>query len=236
MKYTNNYFKTTAILLFALNENAQSVSKPIACQKKQKVLLWKNMNERVLKTIQKTKLPYFISDETNQIGNTFGQKISFAIQKVIYKGFDNVIVIGNDCIELQSKYLLEASNKLKTNDVIFGPDFNGGAYLIGVSKSSFDIEKFAAISWQTCTVFNELKELYCNHNTAFLPGLNDCNSTPDFKKVIHRLSYSNPFRHLIFSLLQDKFFIHHCETTFVSYEKYFFNFNKGSPFSVQILV
>lgn len=231
MKYTNNCFKTTAILLFAQSENAESVSKPIACQKKQNVLLWKKMNERVLKTIQKTNLPYFISDETSQIGNSFGKKISFAIQKVIYEGFDNVIVIGNDCIELQSKHLLEASNKLKTNDVIFGPDFNGGAYLIGVSKSNFDIENFAAISWQTCTVFNELKELYCNHNTAFLPSLNDCNSTSDIKKAVHNLSFLDDFKNLILSLLQNIKVPNPFETAFISYEFSILNFNKGSPFS-----
>ncbi len=231
MTFTKDCFKTTAILLFTQSENAESVSKPIAYKKEQNLLLWKKMNERVLKTIQKTNLPYFISDETSQIGNSFGKKITHSIQELFNKGFEKVIVIGNDCIELQAQHLLDASHKLNTNDNVLGADFNGGAYLIGVSKSSFDIENFAAISWQTCTVFNELKELYCNHNTAILPSLNDSNSTSDIKKAVHNLSFLDDFKNLILSLLQNIKVQNPFETAFISYEFSILNFNKGSPFS-----
>lgn len=231
MKCIKDYSTTTAILLFAQGEKAESVSKPIACQKKQNVLLWKKMNDRVLKTIHKTNLPYFISDENSQTGNTFGEKISHSIQTIFDKGFEKVIVIGNDCLELKSNHLFEAAIKLQTNDVVLGADFNGGAYLIGVSKSSFNATEFATITWQTQFVFKELKQLFKEIKTAFTHNLNDCNSAFDFKKAVHKLAFSDSFKNLIFSLLQNKTAVNNDETSFVSYEFNTLNFNKGSPFS-----
>nr|WP_315166325.1 DUF2064 domain-containing protein [uncultured Flavobacterium sp.] len=228
---SKDYSTTTAILLFARSENIESMSKPIACKKKQNQLLWKKMNEKVLKTIQKTNLPYFISDETTQLGATFGKKIIHSIQEILAQGFDKVIIIGNDCLELQSQHLLDASDKLQKNDFVLGADFNGGAYLIGISKSVFEADKFEAVSWQTSNVYVELQALFSKKNSAYLPFLNDCNSTSDFKKAIHKLSFSTPFRSLILSLLRNKTVPNQFETSLVSYEFSTLNFNKGSPFS-----
>lgn len=231
MKFIKDHSTTTAILLFARSESTESTSKPISCQKKQNQLLWEKMNEKVIKTIQKTNLPYFISDETTQLGATFGKKITHSIQEIFAQGFDKVIVIGNDCLELQSQHLLDASDKLQTNDFVLGADSNGGAYLIGISKTVFEANKFEAISWQTANVSVELQTLFSKKNSAYLPFLNDCNSASDFKKAIHKLSFSNPLRSLILSLLQNKTVLNQFETFLVSYEFSALNFNKGSPFS-----
>ncbi|NCT10491.1 MAG: DUF2064 domain-containing protein [Flavobacteriia bacterium] len=231
MILSKDYSTSTAILLFAQSEKVESVSKPIVCQKKQNSLLWKKMNEKVLQTIQKTYIPYFISDENTQIGNTFGEKITHSIQTIFNKGFEKVIVIGNDCLELQAKHLLDTSHKLQKNDAVLGADFNGGAYLIGVSKSSFNANEFATIAWQTRFVFDELKQLFGEIKTAFTPSLNDCNSAFDFKKAVHKLSFSDSFKNVILSLLQNKTVVPDYETSFLSYEFDFLDFNKGSPFS-----
>lgn len=230
MKFTKEYSKITAILFFAKSENSECNSKPITCQQKQDELLWKTMNEHGLKTIQKTNLPYFISDETSQIGNTFGDKITYSIQKIFNKGFEKVIVIGNDCIELQADHLLEASRKLQTDDFVLGADFNGGAYLIGVSKKVFNADEFKTISWQTPSVFDELLIIFSKHTLELLPCLNDCNSRSDFKKALHKLSFSNPFKILILSILQNKSTKINYVTTYVSYQIALQYFNKGSPF------
>ncbi|MFH7000625.1 DUF2064 domain-containing protein [Flavobacterium bizetiae] len=232
MKFIKDHSSTTAILLFAQSEKVQSISKSIACKKMQNQLLWKKMNEKVLKTIKKTNLPYSVFDETSQIGNTFGEKITDAINKVFAQGYDKVIVIGNDCIELQADHLLLANTNLQINDSVLGADFNGGAYLIGISKRSFIAKQFAVISWQTSCVFKELKALFNEKNTGLLPVLNDCNSAFDFKKAICKLSFSDGFKNLILSLLQKKTNVNHYENSQGSYEYKSLNFNKGSPFSL----
>jgi uncharacterized protein len=231
MKFIKHHSTTTAILLFARSENSESVLKPIACQKKQNLLLWKKMNEGVLKTIQKTNLPYFISDETTQVGTSFGKKITHSIEAVFAQGFDKVIVVGNDCLELQSKHLLEASDKLKTNNLVLGADYHGGTYLIGISKSVFEADKFEAISWQTTNVYIELQMLFSQKDVHCLPFLTDCNSSSDFNKAIYKLSFSNPLRNLIFSLLQYERAFNQFNFFLVSYGFSTLNFNKGSPFS-----
>tara|TARA_R110000868_G_scaffold81946_2_gene231741 strand:- start:52130 stop:52828 length:699 start_codon:yes stop_codon:yes gene_type:complete len=231
MNSKKDYSTTTAILLFAQSENIESALKPIASNCKQNILLWKKMNDRVLKTIQKTNLSYFVSNENNQIGNTFGEKITHSIREIFDKGFEKVIVVGNDCIELKTQYLLEAERDLEFNDLVIGSDNNGGAYLIGVTKSKFIASQFETIPWQTKNVFSALQTLYKTQSIAYLPCLNDCNSTSDFKKAIHKLSFSNPLRSLLLSLLQNKTLINQNENTFFSYKYGALNFNKGSPFS-----
>ncbi len=229
MILTKQFTSSTALLLFAQSKNAQSMSKPIACQKKQTVLLWEKMNERVLRTISKTKLPYFVSDESIQVGMTFGDKLTHAIEEIFQEGFEKVIVVGNDCLVLQTTHLIEAANHLQTNDFVLGGDYNGGAYLIGVTKSSFNASAFKAISWQTCSVFKELKHLFCLNNTVQLPILNDCNDATDFKKAVHTLSNLDGIKPFLLSIFENESIPNQYETSLDSHAFCDLNLNKGSP-------
>jgi len=229
MNVIKDFSTDTAILLFAQSEKVESGLKPIALCKKQNVLLWKKMNEKALKTIQKTNLPYFISNETNQVGNTFGKKITHAIQEIFAKGFEKVIVVGNDCVALNAKHLLQAERDLQRNDLVIGADFSGGAYLIGLTKSKFKAEPFRTIPWQTKKVFSALQNLYNTQPIGFLPSLGDCNSASDFKKALYHLPYFSAFKKILLSFLfvpkqQDKF-----ESNFIVNHYYTTRFNKGSP-------
>ena len=220
----------TAILLFAQSENVESIIKPIFPSAKQNVLLWKKMNGNALKTIQKTKLSYFISTEKNQVGTSFGEKITNAIQHVFDQGFEKVIVIGNDCIELKSHHLLQADRDLKTNYLVIGSDYSGGAYLIGVRKSTFNFANFQRIPWQSKDVFTALQSLYKEQSIAYLPFLNDCDDASDFKKAIHKLSFSDDFRKLLLSFFNSLKVKKNSEIKFISTAYQAVNFNKGSPF------
>jgi glycosyltransferase A (GT-A) superfamily protein (DUF2064 family) len=229
MNFKTDFPTTTAILLFAQSEKVESVFKPIASSAKQNVLLWKKMNDQVLKTIQKTNLPYFISNETNQVGTTFGEKITHSIQDIFAKGFHKVIVVGNDCIALKARNLLQAEHDLQINDVIIGPDYSGGTYLIGVTKSEFKAEAFQNIPWQTKSVFSSLQILFQSQSVIYIPSLEDCNSTFDFKKAIHQLPYFSAIKKVLSAFLfvekqQNKFELNFAYTVY-----YTLIFNKGSP-------
>lgn len=229
MNLKKKYSTTTAILLFAQSEKVEGSLKPFASCKKQNVLLWKKMNGKVLKTIQKTQLSYFISNETNQVGSTFGEKITRAIQDIFAQGFEKVIVVGNDCIALNAKHLLQAEHDLQRNDLVIGADYSGGAYLIGLTKSKFKAEPFKTIPWQTKKVFSALQNLYNIQSIGFLPSLADCNSASDFKKALYDLPYFSAIKKILLSFLfvlkqQDKF-----ESNFIVNHYYTTRFNKGSP-------
>lgn len=232
MKSESNYCSETAILFFAQREFEESISKPITCQNRQSIMLWRKMNERALKTIKKTNLPFFISDEACQNGNTFGDKLSGAISKVFARGYEKVIVIGNDCPKLKCDHLLEASAKLKTTDAVLGADFKGGVYLIGVSRVSFNTKAFSAVSWQTSTVFNELRLHFNNCSCSFLSRLNDFNCRSELNEVLRNLSFSDSFRSLLMSLTQKIIVDRDREYNPVSSELIAFNHNKGSPFAI----
>lgn len=229
MDFVNKKFSNTAILIFAHSETLESTLKPIVYTSKKNKSLWRVLNNRVVKTTKKTNLPYFIFDEHHQLGNTFGEKITHSIQSVFEKGFEKVIVIGNDCIELDSNLLTLAIQNLQYNETVLGPDLAGGTYLIGVSKSSFNPSDFSKIDWQTNRVFLSLKKLNIALQIAILPALSDCNNTIDFETILKKL----PFNAVLKSILQrfSKYYKtpYYSKTTCVQNTIFSIYFGRGSP-------
>lgn len=229
MNCKNNSSSSTALLIFAYSDKVQSALKPIAYTKKQNELLWHKMNERVLTLVQKTKLPYFISDEKTQKGDSFGDRLSHAIQSVLNRGYDKVIVLGNDSLGLRLTNLYEAYAEMQEKSVVLGSDFRGGAYLIGISGSSFNKKAFANIDWLTSKVFIQLQTLYSAQNPLIISPTSDCNTKNDFEKVLHGLPFHSVFKNALFSLLG------YADTTYRFLNHFHTNatigltFNKGSP-------
>jgi hypothetical protein len=229
MNCKENLSLSTALLIFAHSDKAQSALKPIAYNKKQNEALWHKMNERAVALVQKTKLPYFISDESSQQGLSFGDKLSHAIQSVLDRGYDKVIVLGNDSPGLRLNHLQKAYLELQDKSVVLGPDFKGGTYLTGISKVSFNKEAFAKIDWQTTKVFDQLQVLYSEVKLGIIAPLTDCNTKIDFDKLFLDLPFYCTFKSVLASLL---FYA----TSILSFLKYCYtnaiiglNFNKGSP-------
>lgn len=218
----------TAILLFAQSASVESTAKPIAHSKKQNDLLWSKMNQKVLRTIHKTKLPFFISNETIQEGNSFGEKLSTAIEAVFDQGFEKVIIVGNDSPGLTAAAIQKANVSLDHNELVLGPDFKGGAYLIGISKSVFNKDLFATLDWKTSKVFKQLKALSTEQSFILKP-LSDFNSFADFSTVTIGLSYLSKIKDILVSLLFYQLFLNRFIDTAYTYNVLGFNFNKGSP-------
>lgn len=229
MNCKDNLSLSTAVLIFAHSNKVQSALKPIAYSKKQNELLWRKMNERVMALVHKTKLPYFISDENTQEGNSFGDKLSHAIQSVLNKGYDKVIVVGNDSPGLRLPHLQEAFRELQDKSSVLGPDFKGGTYLIGISRSSFNKEAFAKIDWQTRKVFEQLQTLYSVQNVTIMAPIADCNTKSDFEKLVQELPFYSSFKSILASLVYFALSIYSFLKYFYSNVTLGFNFNKGSP-------
>jgi hypothetical protein len=229
MNCKDNPSLSTALLIFAQSDKVQSTLKPIAYNRKQNEALWHKMNERVLVLVQKTKLPYFISDENTQQGDSFGGKLSHAIQSVLDKGFDKVIVLGNDSPGLRFTHLHEAFMELQDKSVVLGPDFKGGTYLMGISRVSFNKEAFAKIDWQTPKVFEQLEALYSTQKIGITAPLADCNTKSDFEKLLRDLPFYSTFKSVLLSLLFYSFAIYQFFKHLYTNTIIGLNFNKGSP-------
>ncbi|MDO6437998.1 TIGR04282 family arsenosugar biosynthesis glycosyltransferase [Cyclobacterium sp. 1_MG-2023] len=86
-----------------------------------------------------------------QTGKDLGEKMSQAFDQAFTEGYEHVIIIGTDCIELRLRHIEEAFACLANNDLILGPAEDGGYYLIGLNKN--DGQLFENIAWSSDSVF-----------------------------------------------------------------------------------
>ncbi len=202
MNSTGNH---TAILFFSRTARAEHANKSFF-QGKLHTRNIKFTNQLISGSVQKIKgtgLPFYQVDETAQEGISFGERLTNAICKVFDKGYDKIIITGNDCPQLSTSGLLEAYRSLEVNDFVFGPTGNGGLYLIGLSVKHFLKEKFKAINWQTSSVANECKLLAesSSDSIVVLPELTDLNNQGSIMRISHKLSCLDPTKLMASSIL-----------------------------------
>lgn len=63
-----------------------------------------------------------------------GRRMLAALERAFADGADRVILIGVDCPGVTEAVIGEAFNRLDQADVVIGPSFDGGYYLIGMKK------------------------------------------------------------------------------------------------------
>lgn len=175
----------TAILIFAQSAQKEAVSKPF----KNAAKVFTQLNKHTLTTVKNSRLPYFHTTEEAQVGTTFGERLTNAIQSVYDQGYDNVITIGNDTPHLQTHHILDTAKKLEKRSLILGPSKDGGFYLIGLHKSQFNPTTFLQLPWQTKTLVKELLNTYTEESaqTYLLTTLEDIDIAIDIKTVIKEL-------------------------------------------------
>lgn len=88
-----------------------------------------------------------------QFNGDLGQRMSAAFQEVFSLGYESVCIIGSDCYELTSATITEAFSILANNDVVIGPTFDGGYYLLGMKLLHKPL--FQNKNWSTETVFSD---------------------------------------------------------------------------------
>ena len=145
-------YSDTAILLFSESAKVQADKKMLDPSSHQNYQLIEKLNRRSGKVVKQSGLDLVHIDERQQQGESFGEKLSNAIQYVLSLGYTRIITIGNDCPDLTAKDLIEARSKLEKDDIVVGPDYRGGTYLIGIGKGSFDPIQFKKLTWQTSSL------------------------------------------------------------------------------------
>ena len=114
-----------------------------------------------------------------QQGSDLGLKMKHAFIELFDSGYEKIIIVGSDILDLEVEHISEAFLKLKTHDVVIGPALDGGYYLLGMKQLHSQI--FEHKTWGTSTVLKDtLKDL--NHkNIYLLDGLNDIDIFEDLK-------------------------------------------------------
>lgn len=85
-----------------------------------------------------------------QRGRTLGERMHNAFVYAKENESKKTVIIGTDSPTLSSSLIEKAFKKLERHDVVLGPSFDGGYYLIGMKELCPDL--FKGIRWSSCDV------------------------------------------------------------------------------------
>lgn len=164
LETTHHHFQETAILLFSRSAVEESRVKSLDSGKgvERNRAIIRSLIRHSYATARKTGLPVFTCFSSQQEGNGFGERLTNAIESIFAQGYDRVITIGNDCPAISSTLLLDARNRLRENEMVLGPAMDGGVYLIGLNRRSWNPAKFQSLPWQS----PQLQIAFANYATS----------------------------------------------------------------------
>ena len=194
----------TCILLFSRTAESEAKHKTLHSVKSRNQLVHKKLYDRCLDIIHKTEIPLIHFNEAQQVGTTFGSKLTNAISKSFEK-FENVIVIGSDCPTLGEKDLLHAAESLANNYQVIGHDGRGGSYLIGIKRAHWNSTAFLEIDWNTNQVSKQLEVLLSSVSTLVLLDKRiDINQFYDLLKIKAIAFKTRIFIQILIETIQNK--------------------------------
>lgn len=88
-----------------------------------------------------------------QYGNDLGERMKNAFHFIFEFGYDKAVIVGTDCPELSENIILNAFHKLAGFDVVIGPAFDGGYYLLGLTRVHSQL--FTDMEWSNENVLPE---------------------------------------------------------------------------------
>lgn len=91
----------------------------------------------------------FIPQSQGDLGN----RLHHAMNQYFKKNSGNLFFLGGDCPYLNKNLLKEANQKLTSTDIVIGPTFDGGYYLLGMKEPTPCL--FKEIQWSTEIVYQQ---------------------------------------------------------------------------------
>ncbi|WP_405412687.1 TIGR04282 family arsenosugar biosynthesis glycosyltransferase [Maribacter sp. Asnod1-A12] len=116
-----------------------------------------------------------------QVGDDLGIRMANAFQEGFKNGYQKIIIIGSDMLDLSQEDLENAFKSLEKNDFVVGPAEDGGYYLLGMKK--YLPELFSNKTWGTETVLKNTLSNLKNETTAILETKNDVDYYEDIKDI-----------------------------------------------------
>jgi uncharacterized protein len=191
--------ENTAILFFSKTAKFESKGKKITISRHATEAVATVFIQKTRQILRGLNVPVFSFSEKNQRGNCFGERLQNAFSDVFDKGFQHVVAIGNDCLDLNETHILQAIDCLKRGPSVFGATTDGGVYLLGFEKDFFNNFDLKNISWQTGKVFKELTQLADNQYIT-LDVLSDIDSSNDL--ILFLKNTSQSIKNILIALLK----------------------------------
>jgi len=182
--------KDTAILLFRRVEASEQSIKSFSNK-----AIVSYFNLRTKRLLAKTNLPVIEYLDKDNPAISVQERFYQAVKNVFDKGFQNVIVVGNDCPQLTTSEVQEASNLLNSNQLVIGPDQRGGAYLLGISRSIFNRKWALALPWHSDQFASQAANSI--QSVAYLTTLCDVNAHDELASLSKETFRKHLVRQLI---------------------------------------
>jgi rSAM/selenodomain-associated transferase 1 len=131
----------------------------------------------------------------SQKGKDLGERLNNIFLEKLAGGYDAVSIIDSDTPDLPKRTIQESFKRLLSNqtDVVFGPCYDGGYYLVGMRKPHPELF-YDDIPWSTETVLSYTLEKAEKHGikTDLLPRWRDLDTFEDL--VVFYTQYKNQRR------------------------------------------
>jgi hypothetical protein len=157
----------------------------------------------VVEITEKVDRPALIVNEQLQNGVTFGERFTNAFKYAFDQGFDNVVAIGSDSPNLTVDTLKEAIYHVEQQNIVLGPNFHEGVYLVGLNKKYFLAHQFENLPWQT-TLLESSLEIFAKGQTEKiikLDRLEDINSEDELLEYLETSPNKNTIYYLLFKIV-----------------------------------
>ncbi len=106
-----------------------------------------------------------IFNKRMQADGDLGEKMSGAFNELFNERYNQLMIIGSDCIELDATIIESAFDILTKKDAVVGPSKDGGYYLLGMS--SFFPDLFINKQWSSSTVLIDTLRNFSAGNISF---------------------------------------------------------------------
>jgi rSAM/selenodomain-associated transferase 1 len=122
-----------------------------------------------------------------QASGDLGQRLEQAFACAFDEGWEQVAVIGSDCVELTPAIFNETWGALSAGNVAIGPTEDGGYYLLGLCNHAPAL--FQEITWSSESVLRETLAQAAAQDLRghLLPKLRDVDTEDDWQRAAARL-------------------------------------------------
>ncbi|MBW4891663.1 TIGR04282 family arsenosugar biosynthesis glycosyltransferase [Mucilaginibacter sp. HMF5004] len=121
-----------------------------------------------------------------QTGATMSLRVDAAFKELFNLGYEHVVIIGSDCLDLDERIIRLAFRQLDHFDTVLGPTRDGGSYLLGMAE--YLPEVFKVAGWGTANLSAELlKAIQHGKRTCF--KLSELSSITTVEDLTEDLKY-----------------------------------------------
>lgn len=105
------------------------------------------LEPKYLKTIARDFIFY------KQKGRNLGEKMHNAFKFAKKRNKDKIVIIGSDSPNLPLSYVKDGYRRLDRNEIVLGPSYDGGYYLVGLKEPCVGV--FRGVKWSSKTALDD---------------------------------------------------------------------------------